>query len=56
MWHYTAFLVHVENIFDEKYVNVTDIKLREVFVLFGNVNYFESHELFDFILFERFFI
>ena len=46
----------LKNIFDEKYVNVTDIKLREVFVLFGNVNYFESHELFDFILFEKFFI
>ena len=40
----------LETFVNEKCINVTNIKLKEDFVLFGNAKGFESDEIFDFII------
>ena len=46
-----------ETFVNEKCINVTNMKLTEDFVLFGNAKDFESNEIFDFIiLFAKFFL
>ena len=46
-----------QTIVNEKCNNVTNMKLKEDFVLFGKAKDFKSDEIFDFIiLFARFFI
>ena len=45
-----------ERFVNEKYINVTNMKLNEDFVLFGNAEDFESDEIFDFIILSAKFI
>ena len=45
-----------ETFVNEKCINMINTKLTEDFVLFGNVKDFESGEIFDIILFAKFFV
>ena len=50
------FLLTFETFLNKKCVHVTNMKLKEDFVLFGNAKDFESDEIFDFIIsFTKFF-